>query len=243
MTRKTVALMGLLTAFSFFFSLENVSAQAMVRPRRAPEQSMPTQQPVKLNAMVVPAAQTPQNQPLVKSGAMTQPTNRPTLTNDIYVRPTAAVKPANAATSAALNAASSSMAAFRSKMFVAMNAWMGTPYGYGSEGPGRIDCSALVWRVFNAAGINFERTSARNYWNDFAVATDEEKTQFGTLVFFNSLGHVGIVIDENTFYHASSSKGVTISSFKGYWGKRIVGYRRIPLNQLQPLVVPAENSK
>ena len=39
---------------------------------------------------------------------------------------------------------------------------------------------------------------------------------------------VGIVADENGFYHASSSKGITYSPFKGYWEKRIVGYRRIP---------------
>jgi hypothetical protein len=42
------------------------------------------------------------------------------------------------------------------------------------------------------------------------------------------LGHVGIVVNEEGFYHASSSKGVTYSKFAGYWSKRIVGYRRIP---------------
>jgi cell wall-associated NlpC family hydrolase len=42
----------------------------------------------------------------------------------------------------------------------------------------------------------------------------------------NRLGHMGIVADENGFYHASSSKGITYSPFKGYWEKRIVGFRR-----------------
>ena len=48
-------------------------------------------------------------------------------------------------------------------------------------------------------------------------------------MFFNRLGHMGIVVDKNGFYHASSSKGVTYSKFKGYWSKRIVGFRRVPL--------------
>lgn len=60
----------------------------------------------------------------------------------------------------------------------------------------------------------------------------DERYRFGTLVFLNKLGHIGIVADENGFYHASSSKGITYSPFKGYWEKRIVGFRR--------LVVPAE---
>jgi hypothetical protein len=34
------------------------------------------------------------------------------------------------------------------------------------------------------------------------------------------------VADENGFYHASSSKGITYSPFKGYWEKRIVGFRK-----------------
>jgi hypothetical protein len=49
-------------------------------------------------------------------------------------------------------------------------------------------------------------------------------------VFFNGLGHIGIVADTNGFYHASSSQGVTYSTFKGYWGKRIVGFRRMNLD-------------
>jgi len=38
---------------------------------------------------------------------------------------------------------------------------------------------------------------------------------------------MGIVADENGFYHASSSKGVTYSPFKGYWENRITGFRRL----------------
>ena len=55
----------------------------------------------------------------------------------------------------------------------------------------------------------------------------DDRFKFGTLIFLNGLGHMGIVADENGFYHASSSKGITYSAYKGYWSSRIVGYRRL----------------
>src|SRR5918998_4610425 len=110
----------------------------------------------------------------------------------------------------------------------AIKARLGTPYRLGAEGPNRYDCSGFVWSVFQEVGVNFERGSARAFWSQFAVPTEEEKYKFGTLVFFNHLGHVGIVADAGGFYHASSSRGVVYSTFNDYWAKRIVGFRRVP---------------
>jgi hypothetical protein len=90
------------------------------------------------------------------------------------------------------------------------------------------DCSGFVWRVFQDAGTNFERVAARALWDQLPEATGEEMSRFGTLVFFNGLKHVGIVRDAFTFYHASRSQGVTLSTFAGYWESRITGYRRAP---------------
>lgn len=106
---------------------------------------------------------------------------------------------------------------------------LGIPYLYGSSGPNRYDCSGFVWSVFRDAGIEFARTSARSLWAASTPVDGDERYKFGTLVFFNRLGHMGIVADENGFYHASSSKGITYSKFKGYWEKRIVGFRRLPI--------------
>ena len=114
-------------------------------------------------------------------------------------------------------------------MLEAIEDRLGTPYRLGTEGPTRYDCSGFVWSVFQEAGIDFERTSARTFWSQFAPAREDEKYQFGTLVFFNNLGHVGIVADENGFYHASTSRGVTYSPFSDYWRKRINGFRRVPV--------------
>ena len=105
---------------------------------------------------------------------------------------------------------------------------LGTPYRLGAEGPNRFDCSGFVWSVFQEVGVNFERGSARSFWSRFAAPTEEEKYKFGTLVFFNHLGHVGIVADSGGFYHASSSRGVVYSPFNDYWSRRIVGFRRVP---------------
>lgn len=72
--------------------------------------------------------------------------------------------------------------------------------------------------------------------------TGEERFRFGTLVFLNGLGHMGIVADENGFYHASSSKGITYSRFDGYWANRIVGFRKLRLPS-EPLPTEAETAK
>jgi len=104
---------------------------------------------------------------------------------------------------------------------------LGAPYVLGTEGPYRFDCSGFVWGVFQSAGVHFERGTARHCWSQFQPVDGEDRYKFGTLVFFNNLGHVGIVADENGFYHASSSKGITYSPFKGYWQNRIVGFKRL----------------
>ncbi len=127
--------------------------------------------------------------------------------------------------------ASSSSASVRANemLLAAIDQRLGSPYVWGAAGPRVFDCSGFVWSVFGSAGIQFDRTNARTFWTRFSPAGDDEKYRLGTLVFFNNLTHVGIVADEYGFYHASTSKGVIYSPFKGYWGQRIDGFRRIPL--------------
>lgn len=103
----------------------------------------------------------------------------------------------------------------------------GIRYRYGSTGPNTYDCSGFVWAAFQDAGISFTRASARSLWTQSEQVSGDDRFKFGTLVFLNGLGHMGIVADENGFYHASSSKGITYSPFKGYWASRIVGFRKL----------------
>jgi len=121
-------------------------------------------------------------------------------------------------------------------MLSAIEERLGVPYRMGATGPYRYDCSGFVWSVFQQAGVEFTRTPVRSLWQEFEQPTENDKFKFGTLVFFNNLHHVGIVADENGFFHASSSHGVMYSRFDDYWTKRINGFRRIPLAQGQALV-------
>ncbi len=105
---------------------------------------------------------------------------------------------------------------------------LGARYRWGGTGPSSFDCSGFVWSTFQAAGINFERGSARTLWARFEAPTSEDNFKFGTLVFFSGLTHVGIVADEHGFYHASRRHGVIYSPFNDYWLSRIDGFRRVP---------------
>lgn len=161
--------------------------------------------------------------------------SRPTLTNDIVlvqtpkplVKKTASSAPINSAAANNNSSKYSYNAVFSSRMLNSIRSKMGIPYLYGSSGPNRYDCSGLVWSVFRDAGFYFERTSARSLWHGSEAVVGADRFKFGTLVFFKGLGHMGIVADENGFYHASSSQGVTYSRFDGYWGKHLVGFRRL----------------
>jgi cell wall-associated NlpC family hydrolase len=81
-----------------------------------------------------------------------------------------------------------------------------------------------------------KRGSARTYWETLPEATEAEKKQFGTLVFFKDLSHVGVVRDGYSFYHASTSNGITRSDYSDYWGSQVIGYRRVPMHRDLSLV-------
>jgi peptidoglycan endopeptidase LytE len=125
--------------------------------------------------------------------------------------------------------ATSSTLRFNQMLMGAIDHRLGSRYVWGASGPYVFDCSGFVWSSFREIGINFTRVSARNLWATFQPARDDEKFQFGTLVFFGNLTHVGIVADEHGFYHASRSKGVVYSPFNEYWLKRIDGFRRVQM--------------
>ncbi len=116
-------------------------------------------------------------------------------------------------------------------MYDAIRDRLGAPYRPNGTDDRGYDCSGFVWRVFQEVGIDLARTSARTLWETLPEATEEEAALFGTLVFFKGLNHVGIVRDGYSFYHASTSQGVVRSFYSGYWGDRVIGFRRVPLTR------------
>lgn len=214
-------------SFFLFVCLLGISftTSAQDRPRVVPSSSSrPTNQPPQTNVR--------QEQPSSVSRPVSQ---RPVLTNDINIQPAPPLVKRTGESSplTAMNKAVARRSLFSNvvtnDLVGAIQNKLGIPYKYGSSGPNRYDCSGFVWAVFGEAGMKFERTSARSLWSASIPVTGDDRYIFGTLVFMNKLGHMGIVADSEGFYHASSSKGITYSKFAGYWEKRIDGFRRLVL--------------
>lgn len=123
---------------------------------------------------------------------------------------------------------SATSSSFNNLISAAIDERLGSRYKWGGTGPSTFDCSGFVWSIFQAAGISFERASARTLWSRFEAPAEEEKYKFGTLVFFSNLAHVGVVADEKGFYHASRHHGVIYSPFSDYWLARLDGFRKVP---------------
>lgn len=116
--------------------------------------------------------------------------------------------------------------------------WIGTPYWYGGGTKNGIDCSALVQKLYDAAGnIVLPRTARTQYEIGIPIESIED-LEFGDLVFFNTrkrvyVSHVGIYLGHSLFAHASSKYGVTISSLQSpYYKKRFIGARRLTVEDV-----------
>lgn len=126
----------------------------------------------------------------------------------------------------------------RERMLMEIIKYLDTPYKYGGNSKAGIDCSALTQNLYrDVLSIDLLR-SARLQFTQGQSITDKQDLQFGDLVFFNTRqrvrpGHVGIYIGDNLFAHASTAKGVTISSMDlDYYSQRFMGGRRIDSTSL-----------
>ena len=104
---------------------------------------------------------------------------------------------------------------------------IGVPYVWGGTAATGLDCSGFTMRIYRLAGINIKRLADEQYYQ----GTPTNDPQAGDLVFFSTYlpgpSHVGIYLGNNYFIHASSRKGVTISSLDdAYFKKRYLGARR-----------------
>ena len=120
--------------------------------------------------------------------------------------------------------------------------WLGTPYKYAKAEKGEgTDCSGMVMKVYEqAAGCKIPRNSAKQA--EYCRKVKETEVDTGDLVFFatgsdpEKVSHVGIVVDSDSFIHASSSKGVVISKISNaYFAQRLLMFGRVP--GLEPALV------
>ena len=120
------------------------------------------------------------------------------------------------------------MTDFLSGIKAAIERNLGRPYVWGATGLKSFDCSGFIWRVMFENGILMKRTTARKYYMILKPVTKGEEGNFGTLVFFDDLKHVGIMDTPKTFYHAQVSAGTNRSEMNSFWKKQVYGYRRLP---------------
>ena len=121
----------------------------------------------------------------------------------------------------------------KEKMLMEIIKYLNVPYQYGGNSKSGIDCSAFTQSIYkNTLSVNLFR-SAREQYKQGEVISNVEELRFGDLVFFNTRenvrpGHVGIFLGDNLFAHASTKKGVTVSSINhSYYQTRFMGGRRI----------------
>ncbi len=113
--------------------------------------------------------------------------------------------------------------------------WIGTPYAYGRNDKQKgTDCSGMVLSVYlDAEDIKLPRNSAKQA--EFCKKISAEKVIPGDLVFFatgndpDKISHVGIMIDEVNFVHASTKKGVVVSRIDTpYYIRTLKMFGRVP---------------
>ncbi|GAD89561.1 MULTISPECIES: C40 family peptidase [Vibrio] len=108
--------------------------------------------------------------------------------------------------------------------------WHKTPYRYGGNSRKGVDCSGFVKIAFSQL---FHQSIPRTTHLQSHIGTqiDYEDRQYGDLVFFKTgynMLHVGFYLEDNSFMHASSSKGVIISRLDSpYWADTFWQIRRV----------------
>ncbi len=106
--------------------------------------------------------------------------------------------------------------------------FLGVPYVFGGTSTGGFDCSGYVQHVFAMLGVRLPRTADAQYDAGRRIAGGMAP---GDLVFFTTytsgVSHVGIYLGNDRFVHASSSRGVAVSSLhERYWSARYLGAKR-----------------
>lgn len=128
------------------------------------------------------------------------------------------------------------MADLRQELLALAQDYLGTPYVYGGKSPRGFDCSGFVQYIYGQLGYTLNRTASSQLCNGLIVPDDELLP--GDIVFFRGTSsesgissHVGIYIGNGEFIHASSSRGVIVSSLaEGYYEEHFLCARRVILS-------------
>jgi cell wall-associated NlpC family hydrolase len=106
--------------------------------------------------------------------------------------------------------------------------FLGTPYVYGGSSPHGFDCSGFVRYVYAHFGLTLPHSSYAQFSEGRRVRRGALRP--GDLVFFDSVGHVGIYVGNGRFIHAPhTGLRVRIQTLAGWYGTRFSGARRLKI--------------
>ena len=125
------------------------------------------------------------------------------------------------------------------ELIVLAEALVGIPYQFGSCNPNTgLDCSGLIWYLFQRFGIAVPRTSEQ--YTNAGEEVSLNKSKPGDLILFTGsdplsgkVGHIGLVAGREGgdvwFIHSASGgkKGVMRSNLNRYFRERFVKVNRI----------------
>jgi cell wall-associated NlpC family hydrolase len=112
---------------------------------------------------------------------------------------------------------------------------LGMPYQWGGTGNPSYDCSGLMMRAYEAAGIKISRTTSEQILDGTPIYS-AGRLKPGDLIFVpgadgtaTAPGHVGMYLGSNLVLDAPrTGKDIEITKFAGgYWDKQAVAFRRI----------------
>ncbi len=112
----------------------------------------------------------------------------------------------------------------------AAESYLGTPYRFGGESRGGIDCSGFVREVFHQAlGMNLPHNAAA--MSHYGREVSKSALRPGDLVFFRGflfVDHVGIYMGDGYFMHSQTSVGVTYTRLDAdYFDDHYAGAKRV----------------
>lgn len=104
-------------------------------------------------------------------------------------------------------------------LYIVSASWLGTRYKYGGMSRSGVDCSGFTSLVYKSVYKKNLTHNSASMLTECKKRVKKGELREGDLVFFRTDGkrtktpnHVGIYLKENKFVHASTSKGVVVSS-------------------------------
>ncbi|TGK35055.1 NlpC/P60 family protein [Leptospira gomenensis] len=124
-----------------------------------------------------------------------------------------------------------------SNLFKVVKEWIGTPYYWGGTSKKGVDCSGFTFSSLTDTRVGVPSKIVPRVGREQAKsgsAISHNQLRAGDLIFFsaspnqNKITHVGLVISDKEFAHASSTRGVVIDKISmKWWVDRYVTSRRI----------------